>query len=220
MDYELARRKLLEGFTGLSLLPALPSWGKTTMDDDHFRPFDGPARLAPIMPAEYDDDVRAFLAQVEGPGGRKAGSSLNVILTLAHNPELAKRYFNFGVYILRFSSLDPRLREITTLRTAWLYDSEYEWTKHVATALRVGVTAAEIEAVKKGPDDGGWGQLERDLLSAVDQLIRKNRIEDATWAGIARHLDKKQQLDFLFSVTSYAMLAMVINSLRIPLEDE
>lgn len=216
-----ARRDVLEALAAAGLLPAIPVRAeRMTMDSNHFPPLDGPARIPPITPEEYDDAVRTFLAEVEGPGGRKAGSSLNVILTLAHNPELASRYFQFGVYVLRFSTLDPRLREITTLRTAWLYGSEYEWTKHVLTALKVGVTEAEVEAVKHGPDAPGWGQLERDLLRAVDQLIRHNKIEDATWAGIARHFDKKQQLDFVFTVSSYAMLAMVLNALRVPLEAE
>ena len=188
------------------------------MDDDEFPPADGPPRVLPIGPDEYNDDVRAFFDQVDGPGGRQAGSRLNIVRTLAHNPKLAARYFNFGVYILRFSSLDPRIREIATLRTAWLYKSEYEWTKHVVAGRRAGLTDPEIERIKAGPDDGDWGQLERDVLRGVDQIIRQNEISDAVWAGLAQHFDKQQLLDFMFTVGSYAMLAMVLNGLRVDLE--
>lgn len=185
-----------------------------------FAPHDGPARIPPITPAEYDDEVRAFLAQVEGPGGRKAGSSLNVIRTLANNPELGSRYFNFGAYILRFSTLTERVRELVTLRTAWLYECEYEWEKHLVKALAAGITEAEVEAITQGPQAATWSDSDRSLLEATDGMIRHNRISDATWAGLERDLDKKGLLDLMFTISSYAMLAMVLKGLRIPLEDE
>ena len=57
-----------------------------------------------------------FLSLVEGPGGRKGGSHLNVVLTLARHPDLAIPYFQFGRYILGASTISGRLREIATLR--------------------------------------------------------------------------------------------------------
>lgn len=79
----------------------------------------GPARLRTITPAEEDDDkVRQYFAMMEGPGGRKGGTKLNLVLTLARYPELAMRYHQFGMHVLNFSTLTPRLREIATVRTA------------------------------------------------------------------------------------------------------
>lgn len=175
-------------------------------------------RIAPIEPDEIADDAQDFLEFVDGPGGRAAGSKLNIIRTLAHNPELGRRYFQFGVYVLRFSTLDPRIRELATLRTATLYDSEYEWTKHVVTARNVGISDEEIEAVRTGPQWPDWSPLERALLTATDQMIEDNRIEDDVWDAVAKELDHKQQLDFVFTVSSYAMLAMSLNALNVQLE--
>jgi len=177
-------------------------------------------RIPPIEPAEMTDDVRDFFAFVDGPGGRAAGSKLNIIRTLAHNPELGQRYFQFGVYVLRFSTLEPRIRELVTLRTATLYASDYEWEKHVVTARNIGISEAEIEAVKIGPQLPIWSPLESALLSATDQMIRNNGIEDSVWDVIAGELDYKQQLDFVFTVSSYAMLAMSLNALKVQLEPE
>jgi len=177
-------------------------------------------RIPPIEAHEVTADAQAFFDFVDGPGGRASGSKLNIIRTLAHNPELGQRYFQFGVYVLRFSSLDARIRELVTLRTATLYESEYEWNKHVVAARKAGVTDAEIEALKIGPNLPIWTPLESALLAATDQMIQQNRIKDTTWDVIAEELDYKQQLDFVFAVSSYAMLAMSLNALNVQLEPE
>ncbi len=176
----------------------------------------GPARIAPITPEEEaSDKVRAYFAAMEGPGGRKGGTKLNLVLTLANYPELATRYHQFGMHVINFTSLPPRLMEIVTCRTAWLYRSDYEWTKHTAKARKLGVTEAEIEAISHGHYAGIFSPLETHALNATDQLHANTAINDATWTGLAQGLDEKQLLDLLFTVGSYAMLAMVLNGVRV-----
>ncbi len=177
-------------------------------------------RIPPIEPDEMTDEARAFFALVDGPGGRASGSKLNIIRTLAHNPELGRRYFEFGVYVLRFSTLDPRFRELVTLRTATLYNSDYEWTKHVVTARKAGISDADIEAVRIGPHLPNWTALKAALLTATEQMIGQNRIDDGVWQVIAGELGYQEQLDFVFTVSSYAMLAMSLNALNVQLEPE
>lgn len=176
----------------------------------------GPARIATITPEQEDDPgVRDYFARMEGPGGRKGGTRLNLVLTLARYPDLAMRYHAFGMHIVNFTSLSPRLSEIVTVRTAWLYRSDYEWTKHVDKAKRFGVTDAEIAAIRDGSFGATLSPLERHALRATDQLHADTAIDDVTWAALAAELDEKQLLDLLFTVGSYAMLAMVLNGARI-----
>jgi alkylhydroperoxidase family enzyme len=176
----------------------------------------GPARLPRITPAEEDsDEVRRYFAMMEGPGGRKGGTKLNLVLTLARYPELAMRYHPFGMHVLNHSSLSPRLRELVTCRTAWLYRSDYEWTKHAARARKLGVTDAEIATIRSGRYGAGLAPLEVHALSAADQLYARTSIDDKTWAGLAAELDDRQLLDLLFLIGSYAMLAMVLNGARV-----
>jgi alkylhydroperoxidase family enzyme len=176
----------------------------------------GPARLPTITPAEEEDEkVRQYFAMMEGPGGRKGGTKLNLVLTLARYPELAMRYHQFGMHVINFSSLTPRLREIVTVRTAWLYRSDYEWTKHVAKAKSLGVSDAEIEAIRDGSFGATLSPLERAALHAADQLHADTAIDDRTWDALAAELDGHQLLDLLFTIGSYAMLAMVLNGARI-----
>ena len=177
-------------------------------------------RIPPTTAGQWPDEVRESFARVEVPGGQLDFSKLNVTLTLAHHPELAIPYLNFGMHILRGSTLSERVREIATLRTAWLYRSDYQWQKHAQAAQRIGMTPEEIEAIKAGADSPVWSQFERHLLRAVDQLRNHTAIDDETWNGLGEHLDRRQLLDFLFTVGSYAMLAMVLNAVRVQLEVE
>lgn len=176
----------------------------------------GPARIPTITPEEENDPkVREYFAAMEGPGGRSGGTKLNLVLTLARYPELAIRYHGFGMQFINFSSLPNRLAEIVTVRAAWLYRSDYEWTKHVAKAKRYGVTDGEIEAIRDGSFGGTLSRLERHALRATDQLHANVAIDDPTWNALAAELSEKQMLDLLFTVGSYAMLAMVLNGARI-----
>jgi 4-carboxymuconolactone decarboxylase len=176
-------------------------------------------RIAPLTPSELTGEIREFFAAREAAGG-PALSRLNVSMTLAHHPDLALPYLGFGMHMLSESTLSPRVREIATLRTAWLYHSDYQWDKHAQAARRIGMSAGEIEAIKTGADAPGWSRLERDVLRAVDQLRNDTAIDDETWNGLAEHLDRRQLLDFLFTVGSYAMLAMVLNAVRVQLEPQ
>ncbi|MBO0728196.1 MAG: carboxymuconolactone decarboxylase family protein [Acidimicrobiaceae bacterium] len=172
-------------------------------------------RIAPITDEECTDEVRAFFAEIDGPGGRRGLSKLNILRTLAHHPELARRYLNFGLHILRFSSLPPRLRELITMRTACLFRADYEWTKHAQEARRLGISEEEIDATRVGSDAPLWSDLDRSALRAVEQLKQDTDVDDETWKVLAEHLDQQQLLDFLFTVGCYAMLAMVLNGLRV-----
>ena len=217
------RRSLLQRMAALLGLSAVSSVAPATAVAAALPPMPkgwpshaGPARIATITPEqENDPKVREYFAAMEGPGGRAGGTKLNLVLTLARYPELAIRYHGFGMQFINFSSLPNRLAEIVTVRAAWLYRSDYEWTKHVAKAKRFGVTDAEIETIRDGSFGGTLSKLERHALRATDQLHAHTAIDDATWAALAAELSEKQLLDLLFTVGSYAMLAMVLNGARI-----
>jgi len=177
-------------------------------------------RIPPSTALEWTDEIREFFTQTEERGGQPVFSRLNITLTLAHHPDLAIPYLKFGMHILNGSTLSPRVREIATLRTAWLHRSDYQWVKHAQGAARIGMTVEEIEAIKVGADAPVWSKFERHVLRAVDQLRNDVAIDDETWNGLAEELDRRQLLDFLFTVGSYAMLAMVLNGIRVQLEPE
>ena len=57
-----------------------------------------------------------------------------------------------------------------------------------------------------------WTPLEADLLAATNELIDGYRVDDATWARLAEHLDERQLVEVVFVVGTYTCLAMAFNS--------
>jgi alkylhydroperoxidase family enzyme len=122
--------------------------------------------------------------------------------------------------LLNTPSIDPRLRELLILRVAWRTRSPYEWLQHVRLGKQLGVTAEQVDAIAGRSSAAPWMPLEADLLAATDQLIDNYVIDDATWARLAEHLDKRQLMEVVFVVGSYTCLAMAFNSLRLQLDPE
>lgn len=177
---------------------------------------EGPPRSGALDPGEYSEKLKLFLSDLTASGVPPAVGQLNVVRTLANHPDLAVAYMSFGTYVLGRSSLPTRVRELTTLRTAWLCHSLYEWDHHARRARQAGMTEEEIDGTRAGSEAPVWKGLDRDVLRAVEQLHRDTALEDEVWEGLCRHLDERQRLDLLFTVGCYVTLAMALNGLRIP----
>ena len=166
-------------------------------------------RVEPLTEEEWDDDVRAILAPLKEMGG---GRVLNIFATLAHHPDLMRRWLVFGNHVLGKSTLPPRAREIAILRIGWLCRSAYEWGQHVIIARREGISDEEIARIAAGPDADGWTEAEATLLRATDELHADARIADCTWADLVRHFDRKQCMDLGFTVGQYNLVSMALNT--------
>lgn len=160
------------------------------------------------------DDIRAAIEQAR----IATGGSINLFRVLALNPGLFRRYVPFGGRLLHRSSFDPRDRELMILRTAWLCRSEYEWEHHRRLGSDSGLTAAEIAAAA-GEDDHDISDRQRMLLSAVDDLVASHRVDVPVWERLRRDLTPAQLVELPILIGHYAMIAGLVNSVGLPLED-
>lgn len=172
-------------------------------------PSSGP-RLAPRALEDLDPETSDLL-QRNAIGGRV----LNIFATLAHHPDLLRRWLVFGTHVLRKSTLNPRERELVILRIGWLCRSEYEWGQHVLIGRDAGLTDEEIRAIADGPDESSWSERDRLLLQATDDLHRDSRIGDATWGALRNYLSTEQLLDLVFAVGQYNLVSMALNSFSV-----
>ena len=173
-------------------------------------------RMAPVPVERWgDDELDALRQAFPQPVIDRfvAGGAPTAISTMLHNPPLAGSWLAYNNVLLWSPSIDHRLRELMVLRVARRSGSEYEWEQHVKLSERYGITPADIDAVKAGPESDGFTPLERDLLAATDQLIDNYRVDDETWQRLASQLDERQLVEAVFIVGTYTCLAMVFNSL-------
>jgi alkylhydroperoxidase family enzyme len=185
------------------------------------------ARIEPLLPPDWDAEARealgAFpkglqfvLSQWENEEGDPRGR--NVLGCLARYPALARAFLTFNNHVAIDSTLSAREREILILRTAWLRRSEYEYIQHVILGLRAGLTEEEVARIEEGPDAPGWQAADADLVRAADELCDSGGIGAATWARLSGRYGDEQMMDIVFLVGCYQVVAMMMQSLDIPLE--
>lgn len=175
-------------------------------------------RIGPLPREEWDDAARQVFGYWEGPEARENGSRSNTMMTLANHPQLALAQLDFGKYLLVQSSLTPRQKELVVLRVAWRFDSQYQWAHHVHAGRQIGMTDAEFAALQQERPVDVWGQHEQAMIDAMDQLCAAGRVDDATWARLAAEMDRRQLMDFLYSVGFFAMNAWAFGAMGIELE--
>jgi 4-carboxymuconolactone decarboxylase len=165
-------------------------------------------RVAPLPLEDWDDAVLGALKAMPAER-RNPVAAGNAIATLVNHPDLTRSYLTFSFYLLTRSTLAPRLRELAVLRIAHMTSCAYEWDEHVTIGKREGLTDDEIAALQRGD---AADEFDRTVLAAVDELVEKTRITDDTWAALGERLDKRELMDFVFTVGGYHMLAMALNT--------
>lgn len=105
--------------------------------------------------------------------------------------------------------------ELVVLRVAHLRECSYEMEHHVRLGRRAGVTPLFLERILAGPDHPDWSPRHRAMMTATDQLVATDNIDDAAWSALAEHLDDRRLVEFCLLVTQYDGLATTIGTLRI-----
>jgi 4-carboxymuconolactone decarboxylase len=172
-------------------------------------------RLPPLPADQWDEAVDQALAGMLPAERRNPRDASNVLSTLVNHPALTKAFLRFNVHLLYSSTLPARIRELAILRVAHRRDCAYEWTHHVNLAKREGISDEEIAAVRRGES---VDEFERAVLTGVDELDEKSQLSDETWATLGKRLDDRQRMDYVFTVGSYIMLAMALNTFGVQLE--
>jgi alkylhydroperoxidase family enzyme len=168
-------------------------------------------RIEPLDVENADPETREQLAKLAA-GNVGGGRVLNIFGTLAHHPELMRRWLVFGNHVLGKSTLPARERELAILRVGYLCQSEYEWGQHVLIARRCDISDAEIARIAVGPDAPGWSAADAAVIRAADELHADQMIRDTTWAELAKSWSRQQLMDLVFTIGQYHLVAMALNT--------
>jgi alkylhydroperoxidase family enzyme len=173
-------------------------------------PETGQARVLPLPPEERDQRQVALVAQ--------AGAEFAVYTTLVRNPDVFADLLPFGQRLLEQSTLDPSVRELLILRVAWRCRAAYVWSHHEAVGLSAGLTGDDLTALAADAVDDR-DPLRAALLRAADELVAGHRLSDRTWHDLTARYPTEQIIEICLLAGQYVMLAGVLNSLGVQLED-
>lgn len=170
-------------------------------------------RIQPLDLAALDDAQAEVLAPFQ-----ERGAVLNIFRTLAHKPKALKGFLSWGNYVLsKRNSLPERERELAILRTGFNCKSGYEFAQHRRVGLGCGLTEAEVERVKQGPDAPEWNALDSAILRAADELVHDHFVSNDTWSALEA-LGDEGRMDLVFSIGQYTQVSMMLNSFGVQLE--
>ena len=176
-------------------------------------------RKVRIQPQPVDCWQAGLLKEIEALSSANLQADRNVFCTLANYPVLFVAWMQLGVYALSRSSLAGREREMVILRTTALSEGRYPFAQHVEIGLQCGLDGKDIPALLAGPSSPHWHTADRLLLTAVDELIAGNALNDATWESLRSGLSVAQCMDVVAIVAFYRLAAWMLNACGTPLED-
>jgi alkylhydroperoxidase family enzyme len=181
-------------------------------------------RIPPLPESEWTDGQRELLDTVlldtfGSPAPDLPRSDDNVFTTLARHEGLFKVWLRFGGFLLKRGELPARERELLILRAGFNCGSDYEWGQHVRLAEKLGLPREDIDRVAAGPAAEGWSAADAALLRAADELHEAAKISDETWSLLAETYEERALIEIPMVVGHYTMLAFVLNSLGVPLDE-
>lgn len=148
-------------------------------------------------------------------------AELSIFQVLLNHPQLARSVNDLLATMLWHGALDARLRELVIMRIGWLTACDYEWTQHWRVASRLGVPADDLLGVRDWQSYDGFGPTERAVLAAADDVVRDGVISAGSWEACERELrcDRTVLIELVTVISAWRMVATILQSLQVPLEE-
>ncbi len=171
------------------------------------------ARIAPItgksdVPAEYHavvDGVLEVFGQVRGP--------FSIML---HSPKLAEIVLPLVRFFRTDSVVEAKDRSLAILVAAREREGAYVWAAQVAAARRAGVREEAIDLIRRKGDPARLPADERDIITYTQQLVQKNRIDQAVFEALQRRHTVQWLVELTAAANYYGFLSGIVNAFEVP----
>src|SRR5437867_6162509 len=148
-------------------------------------PITGKADVAPEHHGVVDHVLKVF-NNIRGP-----------FSMLLHSPKLADRMLGLGDFYRDESVVEGKHRSLAILVGVRERNAAYVWAAQVGAARRAGVRDEAIDVIRGNGDTGKLTPEEREIVTYAEQLIRTNRVDQATFDA----LNKKYGAKWLVELT-------------------
>ena len=164
-------------------------------------PYPDPATLSPT--------VRATLER----------APINIMRMVSHASEAV--FNGFGQFSGGFyqpSDLDPILREVAILRVGYLSKSAYEVFHHEGLGRQIGLTDAQIDAIRAGKANPVLTPAQSAVMAFADDVILNVRAGDATLAAVRAFLTDRALVDLILVIGLYMTVSRLLETTGVELD--
>lgn len=167
----------------------------------------------PPMESMTPEQKAAAQALIDGPRKGVYGP----FLPLMRSPVLLDRVARVGEYLRFESVLDARIRELVTAAAARHVGNQFEWHMHAPLAVKAGVDAGAIDALRQGarPATG----LKEDEALALDfalELLRTNGSSEPTYERAVRSFGENGVVELTTLIGYFVMVNWLMNVAHTP----
>jgi 4-carboxymuconolactone decarboxylase len=168
-----------------------------------------------IAPVTGKSDVKPEHHAVVDAVEKVFGAIRGPFSMMLHSPKLAERVLPLVTFFREQSVVEDKLRSLAILAAVRERDAHYVWAAQVAAARRAGVRDEAIDLIRAKGDPGKLAADERDIVSYARQLIRSNRVDQATFDTLNKRYGAQWMVELTAAANYYAMLSGIVNAFEV-----
>jgi alkylhydroperoxidase family enzyme len=142
----------------------------------------------------------------------------NVFSMMAHAATLAPPVFEFTNVLFKDMQLEARLRQVAILRVGYLCESQYEVYHHEKAGRAAGLSAEEMNALKKGAAQHCLGPREIGVARFAEEMTLQVKASEQAFAAVRAFLSEREMVELTLVVGFYNMVARFLETLEIEIE--
>lgn len=174
----------------------------------------GAAERLPMPALGSLDEAQRAAAQALIDGPRKG--VYGPFVPLLRSPVLLERMARVGEYLRFDSVLDSRLRELATCVAARHVSNQFEWSMHAPLAIKAGVAADAIEALRQGARPRTLAPDEQDTVDFAHELVATHGVSDLTYRSALARWGERGIVELTALVGYFVMVSWLMNVARTP----
>ena len=159
--------------------------------------------VAPEHYALYDE-LAALRGRLSGPA-----------TVVMHSPALSKPWNDQSEFLHREAMVEPGLAELAVSAAARERDCGYIWNAHAKAARKGGISELTLTATRDNAALGGLPPQEAAVVAYTRQLLRTNRVDQATFDSLLNAHSPKWLVELTGFIGRYAALAGILNSFEV-----
>ncbi len=172
----------------------------------------------PVLSAEHMSARQKEVADAIAGGPR--GGIRGPFLALIHHPELANCVQQLGEHLRYGAAISPAHIELIVLTVARHWNCQYEWFAHERIARNTTDLADDIiKALARGETPATLSAEQRTLHILAKESLTQGHPSDTIYEQAVAAFGRPGVLDALALTGYYSMIAMVLNTAKIPLPD-
>lgn len=145
---------------------------------------------------------------LRGPGGIHLYSTRTVD---AHNA--------LNGYLRHDAGFDPKVREVAILTVAREMDSRFEWAAHEPEALKVGVPAEAVDAIKHRKPLTGLDETFAAVIEYGRQAVGAHKVTPEAFARVKALFGPHKLVELTLLMGSYASTAILLAAVDMQVPD-